>query len=97
MTLYRLENIESCWDYIEHNSIESFVQSFCNETLSKVYRLMIFSSEIEVSPRFLYELRHAIERESLKRNFDCFKVVTQDKNTVIDVIYNQKQIVYLSD
>ena len=95
--LFRLENIESCWNYIENNSIQRFVESFCNETLSKVYRLMLFSSEIEADHHFLYELRGAIERESLNRNFDCFQVIKQDKRNVIDVIYHGKQIIYLTD
>ena len=55
--LFRLENIESCWDFIEDNSIESFVESFCNETLSKVYRLMIFSSELQQDHFFLMNLK----------------------------------------
>ena len=50
--LYRLENIESCWDYIENNSIERFVKAFCNETLTKVYRLLLFSSEIKLDNFF---------------------------------------------
>ena len=95
--LLRLENIESCWNFMENNSIQSFVESFCNETLSKVYRLMLFSSEIEANRFFLYELRSAIKRESLKRNFDCFQLIKQDKYTVIDVIYHEKEIIYLSD
>ena len=95
--LYRLENIELCWDFINNNSIQRFVESFCNETLTKVYRLMIFSSEIKAHNLFLYDLKRAIERESLKRNFDCFQLVKQDKCTVVDVIYNEQQIVYLSD
>ena len=95
--LYRLENIESCWEYIKNNSIQSFVKSFCNETLTKVYRLMLFSSEIELDNFFLYYLKRAIERESLKRNFDCFQLVKQDKYDVLDVIYNDKQIIHLSD
>ena len=93
--LYRLENIESCWEFIENNSIESFVKSFCNETLTRVYRLIIFSSEIKFDNLFLHHLSRAIERESLKRNFDCFQLVKQDKNDVLDVIYNAKQIIYI--
>ena len=93
--LYRLENIESCWEFIENNSIESFVKSFCNETLTRVYRLIIFSSEIKFGNLFLHHLIRAIERESLKRNFDCFQLVKQDKNDVLDVIYNAKQIIYI--
>ena len=95
--LYRLENIESFLDFLEDNSIERFTEIFCNETLSKVYRLVIFSKEINASPHFLYNLQRAIERESLKRKFDCFKVVKQNKYDVIDVIYHQKEFVYLSD
>ena len=95
--LYRLENIDSCWDFMNNNSIERFVESFCNETLTKVYRLMLFSSEIKADKFFLYYLKRAIERESLKRNFHCFQLVKQDKHTVINVIYNNKQIIYLSD
>ena len=95
--LYRLQNIESCWDYLNDNSIQSFVGSFCNETLTKVYRLMLFSSEIKADTFFLYKLKKAIERESLERNFDCFKLVKQDKYHVIDVIYVNKQIVFYSD
>ena len=93
--LYRLENIDSCWDFMNNNSIERFVESFCNETLTKVYRLMLFSSEIKADNFFLYYLKRAIERESLKRNFDCFNLVKQDKNTVIDVIYNEQQIILI--
>ena len=95
--LYRLENLESRWDFIENNSIECFVRTFCNETLTKVYRLMLFSSEIKLDNFFLYYLKRAIERESLKRNFDCFQLVKQNKHDVMDVIYNEKQIIYLSD
>ena len=95
--LYRLENLESCWDFIEDNSIDCFVRSFCNETLTKVYRLMLFSSEIKLDNFFLYYLKRAIETESLKRNFDCFQLVKQNKYDVMDVIYNDKQIIYISD
>ena len=95
--LFRLENIESCCDFMENNSIESFVEIFCNETLTKVYRLMLFSSEVEADRFFLYELRKAIERESIKRNFDCFQLIKQDKYTVIAVLYHQKQFVYLTN
>ena len=95
--LYRLENIESCWEFLHDHSIQTFVKTFCNETLSKVYRLMLFSSEIEVEHLFLYELKRAIEEESLKRKFDCFKLVKQDKYHVQDVIYVNNQIVFYSD
>ena len=95
--LYRLENIESCWEFLNDHSIQSFVEIFCNETLTKVYRLMLFSSEIKADTFFLYEFKRAIERESLKRNFDCFKLVKQDKYHVQDVIYVNKQIIFYSD
>ena len=95
--LNRLENIESCWDFLENNSIEVFVKTFCNETLTKVYRLILFSSEIKLDKFFLYRLQRAIERESSERNFDCFQLVKQDKNSVIDVIYVNKKFAYLTD
>ena len=95
--LFRLENIESCWNFIEDNSILSFVELFCNETLSRVYRLTIFSSELQQDNFFLYELKKSIEREAIKRNFDCFQCVKQNKYSVMDVIYNEKQIIHLSD
>ena len=96
--LYRLENLESCWDFINDNSIEKFVKSFCNETLTKLYRLMIFSTELKViSNLFMYHVKRAIESEAIKRNFDCFELVKQDKDTVIDVIYNNQQIIYLTN
>ena len=95
--LHRLENIESFTDFLEHNSIERFTETFCNETLSRVYRLIIFSKEINATPHFLYNLQRAIERESLNRNFDCFNVVKQNKDDVMDVIYHQKDFVYLTD
>ena len=93
--LHRLENIESFTDFLEYNSVERFVDTFCNETLSRVYRLIIFSKEINADPTLLYRLQRAIERESLKRDFDCFKVVKQNRRGVMDVIYHQKDFVYL--
>ena len=95
--LFRLENIESCWDFIEDNSIESFVELFCNETLSKIYRLMIFSSELKQNNIFLNEVKKSIDEEAIRRNFDCFQLVKQTSDSVTDIIYNQKQIIYLSD
>ena len=95
--LHRLENIESFTDFLEHNSIERFIDTFCNETLSRIYRLVIFSKEINATPHFLHNLQRAIERESLKRNFDCFKVVKQNRRDVMDVIYHQKDFIYLTD
>ena len=95
--LFRLENIESCWDFMEDNSIQSFVELFCNETLSRVYRLIIFSSELQQCPMFLKEVRNAIDREAVKRKFDCFQPVKESRYTVRDIIYHQKQIIYLSD
>ena len=95
--LYRLENIESCWDFLENNSIETFIKTFCNETLTRVYRLMLFSSEIEIDKFYLYKLQRAIESASSKRNFDCFQLTKQDKYSVIDVIYFNKKFVYLTN
>ena len=95
--LHRLENVESFVDFLEDNSIERFVNTFCNETLSRVYRLVMFSKEIDADPIFLYNLQRAIERESLNRDFDCFKVVKQNRRDVIDVIYHQKDFVYLTN
>ena len=95
--LHRLENVESYLDFLKDNSIDKFTETFCNETLSRVYRLVMFSKEIDASPFFLYDLQRAIERESLKRNFDCFITVKQNKNDVIDVIYHKNQFVYLTN
>ena len=95
--LFRLENIESCWNFIEDNSIQSFVELFCNETLSRVYRLMIFSSNLKQDHIFLNELKKSIDKEAIKRNFDCFQSVKQNSDTVIDVIYHQKRIIHLND
>ena len=95
--LFRLENIESRWDFIEDNSIESFVKLFCNETLSKVYRLMIFSSELKQNNILLNEVKKSIDEEAIRRNFDCFQLVKQTSDSVTDIIYNQKQIIYLND
>ena len=95
--LFRLENIESCWDFIEDNSIESFVELFCNETLSRIYRLMIFSSDLKQNNIFLNEVKKNIDKEAIKRNFDCFQSVKQTCDSVIDVIYYQKKIIYLND
>ena len=95
--LFRLENINSCWDFIENNSIESFTQLFCNETLSRVYRLMIFITDLKQNAMFLNELRKSIDREAIKRNFDCFQPVKQTHESVIDVIYFQKRIICLDD
>ena len=91
--LHRLENIESFIDFLEDNSIERFINTFCNETLSRVYRQIIFSKEIDADHIFLYRLQRAIERESLNRNFDCFKMVKQDKRDVVDVIYHRLFII----
>ena len=95
--LFRLENIESCWDFMEDNSIQSFVELFCNETLSRVYRLIIFSSDLQQDRMFLKEVRNAIDTEAIKRKFDCFQLKKENQYNVRDIIYNQKQIIYLSD
>ena len=94
---FRLENIESCWTFMEENSIESFIDLFCNETLSKVYRLIIFSSELEQNNKFLNEVKNSIDREAIKRKFDCFQPVSKclQENNVFDVVYCNKKIIYL--
>ena len=97
MNKLRLENIESCWDFMENYSIESFVNLFCNETLTKIYRLMIFSSTLKQDNIFLDKLKKSIEKEAIKRNFDCFHLVKQNKDSVEDVIYCQKRIIYLNN
>ena len=95
--LFRLENIVSCWDFIEHNSIQSFVELFYNETLSKIYRLMIFDSSLKQNNIFLNEVKKNIDKEAIKRNFDCFQPVKQTSDDVIDVIYYQERIIHLND
>ena len=95
--LFRLENIESCWTFMEENSIESFVELFSNETLSKVYRLIIFSSDLEQNNMFLNELKNAIDREAIKRKFDCFQPVKQTRESVFDVLYCDRRIIYVDD
>ena len=94
---FRLENIESCWNFMEYNSITSFTELFCNETLSRVYRLMIFSTDLKQNNMFLNEVKKSIEREAIKRNFDCFQPVKQTSESVIDVIYCRKKIIHLDD
>ena len=93
--LFRLENIDSCWTFMEKNSVESFVELFCNETLSKVYRLIIFSSDLKQDNIFLNELKKAIDREAIKKKFDCFQPVKQTRESVLDVIYCNSRIIYL--
>ena len=96
--LLRLENVESCWLILKEKSIEEFVKLFCNETLTKVYRLLIFSSELDhLNNLFLNELQKAIESESIKRKFDCFQLVKQSNEDVLDVIYCNKKIIYINE
>ena len=95
--LFRLENIESCWDFIEDNSIQSFVELFCNETISRIYRLIIFDSSLKQKNIFLNEVKKNIDEEAIKRNFDCFQPVKQTSDSVIDVIYHQKRIIRLNE
>ena len=95
--LFRLENIESCWTFMEKNSIGSFVELFCNETLSKVYRLIIFSSDLKQNNIFLNEVKKAIDREAIKRKFDCFQPVKQTRESVFDVLYCDRRIIFLDD
>ena len=95
--LLRLENIDSCWDFLKDNSIQSFVELFCNETLSRVFRLIIFSTDLPENNMFLKDVRNAIEIEAIKRKFDCFHPIKQNRYIVQDVIYHQKEIIYYSD
>ena len=95
--LLRLENIESCWDFMKDNSIARFVELFCNETLSRVYRLIIFSSDLLEDHMFLKDVRNAIDTEAIKRKIDCFQPIKQNRYFVKDVIYHQKELIYYSD
>ena len=79
------------------NSIESFVELFCNETLSRVYRLIIFSSDLKQNNIFLNEVKKAIDREAIKRKFDCFQPVKQTRESVFDVLYCDRRIIFLDD
>ena len=92
--LLRLENIESCWEFMEDNSIQRFCELFCNETLSKVYRLLIFSSELPDNHIFLKDVRNAIDNEAKLRKFDCFQTIKENRYKVTDVIYVGKRICY---
>ena len=95
---YRLENIDKCWDYINENDLESFIHNFSNETLSKVYRLIIFSSELPKSNiyTFYHNVQVSIEDEAQKRKFDCFSPHVKDnKSEIFDVIYVDKKIVLI--
>ena len=72
--LFRLENIESCWDFMEYNSIQSFVELFCNETLTRVYRLIIFSSELQQDRFFCMNLKKLSREKQLKENLIVFSL-----------------------
>ena len=96
--LLRLENIDSCWSFMEVNSTQKFLTLFCNETLTRVYRLIIFSSELKhLDNIFLNNLQKAIECESIRRKFDCFQLVKQSNKDVIDVIYCNEEIIYINE
>ena len=93
---YRLQNIDSCWTYIEDNSIKEFITLFSNETLSKVFRLIIFSSELLNNKIFLNKLKNEIDIEAQKRKFDCFQPIKDNSEKIIDVLYCDKKIIYLN-
>ena len=93
---FRLENIEQCWNYMKNEDIDSFVCNFSNETLSKVFRLIIFSSELpKYSNEFYYNVQRSIENEAQKRKFDCFSHIIDNKSDVFDVIYVDNKIVLI--
>ena len=95
---FKLENIESWVEFIEENSIESFTDLFYNETLSRVYRLIISHSELKADNKFLNNVKLATDKESEKRNFDCY-TPKNNKNwnheNVFDVVYCNKKIIYI--
>ena len=64
---FRLENIDQCWDYIHNEGLKNFIYNFSNETLSKVYRLIIFSSELPKYNKnmFYHNVQMNIEDENL--------------------------------
>ena len=94
---FRLENIDKCWDYINEEGIESFIYNFSNETLSKVFRLIIFSSELpECNTNIFYHaIQVNIENEAKNRKSDCFSYGKDNKSEVFDVIYVDKKIVLI--
>ena len=95
---YRLENVEKCWDYIKNEGLEEFVYNFSNETLTKVFRLIIFSSELpEYDNKFYYNVQVSIEHEAQKRKFDCFSHIKDNKSNVFDVIYVDNKLVLIND
>ena len=93
---FRLENIDTCWDYINNESIENFIYNFSNETLSKVYHLIIFSSELPpYNNKFYYNVQVNIEHEAKKRKFDCFSHIKDNKSDIFDVVYVDNKIVLI--
>ena len=95
---YRLENFEKCWDYIKNEGLEDFIYNFSNETLGKVYRLIIFSSELpEYSNKFYYSVQTNIEHEAQKRKFDCFSRIKDNKSNVFDVIYVDNKLILIDN
>ena len=84
--------VGSLWKKIQ---LEALLNYFVTETLSKVYRLLIFSTDLEPDKKFLNEVQKAIDFESIKRKFDCFQLVKQSSESVQDVIYCNEKIIYL--
>ena len=93
---FRLENLEQCWDCIKSEGLEFFIKNFSNETLTKVFRLIIFSSELpKYHNKFYYDVQRSIENEAEKRNFDCFSHTEDNKSDIFDVVYVDKKIVII--
>lgn len=91
-----LENFDRCWDYINNESLENFIYNFSNETLSKVYRLIIFSSKLpKYNNKFYYNIQRSIEHEAEKRKFDCFSHIKDNKSDIFDVVYVDNKLVMI--
>ena len=95
---YRLENVEKCWDYINNEGLESFIYNFSNETLSKVFRLIIFSSELPENNKniFYHNVQCSIENEAQKRKFDCFSHIKDNKSEIFDVVYVNNNLILIN-
>ena len=94
---FRLENIERCWDYIHNEGLENFICNFSNETLTKVYRLIIFSSELPKynTNLFYHNVQTSIQNEAEKRKFDCFLHLKDNKSEIFDVVYVDDKLVLI--
>ena len=93
---FRLENIDTRFNYINNEGIESFIYNFSSETLSKVYRLIIFSSELPpYDNKSYYNVQVNIEHEAEKRKFDCFSHIKDNKSDIFGVVYVDNKIVLI--